>query len=51
MTESVDTGDLPPKLTADASTDAQDRPRENDGEKQPEKQVLPVHGCKWEHVL
>ena len=52
MTESVETGDIPPKITADASAEARDRPRENEGEKQPlEKQVLILHCCRWEYVL
>lgn len=41
MTESVDTGNLPPKIAADAPAEAQDQLRENEGEKQQlEKQVL-----------
>lgn len=39
MTESADTGDLPPKITADAPAEAQDQPCENEGEKQLENQV------------
>lgn len=39
MTESIDTGGLPPKITADTPAEAQDQPRENEEGKQLEKQV------------